>query len=115
MLVAFVADDPHVAVAQIQLPATTMLMQPLTTVHVNSHLCWLHRRDSMQLRRNSNHRRWFVSLILARVAQTRLHATIETATIDDGSCESDSCAGCTDPDACNYDETQPSTMALFGT
>ena len=29
----------------------------------------------------------------------------ETATIDDGSCEFESCAGCTNPDACNYDDT----------
>ena len=28
-----------------------------------------------------------------------------TATLDDGSCEFDSCAGCTDPDACNFDAT----------
>jgi hypothetical protein len=29
----------------------------------------------------------------------------DTATIDDGSCEFESCAGCTNPDACNYDDT----------
>ena len=31
------------------------------------------------------------------------HAHDAAATIDDGSCEFDSCAGCTDTSACNYD------------
>ena len=37
---------------------------------------------------------------------TLLRATIDSsATIDDGSCESTSCAGCTDSASCNYDSS----------
>ena len=36
----------------------------------------------------------------------------QEATIDDGTCETVSCAGCTDPNACNFDLKPRSTMAV---